>query len=649
MKIFVISLEERKDRREHIRKVLSSYDYTFFDAINGNIQNPINLYDYKIYGKWLDPLLNRKLNRGEIGTAVSHYKLWEKISLMTEPAIIVEDDVILCRQLDMEEITKDIQDFDMLYLGYREMYPDKVKSANERILIPYYPYLASSYVITPEFAKQLVESNYKNNIIPVDEFFPILNGVDYNNYCLSSSESIKNIFLELKKLLFIENVKIGAYNLPFFNQVPREILGSDIEKSYENNVYFTTVATEEIKALKLLDSAHKNNIKVENIGKNITWEGGNLTIGVGGGHKLNLVKKYIKSPTIFEDDIVVFLDGYDVIINDDLQTIYERFKSFNCDILFAAEKNCWPDKSLEPLFTAPTDYKYINSGCYIGYRWALDKFFDVNITNREDDQLFCQKRYLVKNGDDIIIKIDSENYIFQCVANATEDIKIINGQLLNTSTRACPCILHGNGGQVEKTFFNKTFNTLFPLSNKIDLLPFNLVEIQRDIVHSKFLDIQSCNTLIRLAEDNGKWKSLDYDTFPAKEIRIRDISLKLFSQLEEHLLRSISPSIEKYWHPLLMYGIRDAFIIKYSPKTQSGLGCHHDASLVSGIVKLNDGYEGGDTYFHRQEYSNIDVPVGDIILWPGQVTHGHAGRKVTKGTKYNLVIWTSRFMGDVNF
>lgn len=98
-----------------------------------------------------------------------------------------------------------------------------------------------------------------------------------------------------------------------------------------------------------------------------------------------------------------------------------------------------------------------------------------------------------------------------------------------------------------------------------------------------------------------------------------------------------------------MYGLRDAFIIKYTPETQRSLACHHDASLVSTITYLNDDYTGGDTYFPRQKFSTENVPVGKIVLWPGQVTHGHEGREVTSGTKYALVVWTARRPGDINY
>ena len=97
-----------------------------------------------------------------------------------------------------------------------------------------------------------------------------------------------------------------------------------------------------------------------------------------------------------------------------------------------------------------------------------------------------------------------------------------------------------------------------------------------------------------------------------------------------------------------MWGLRDAFLIKYEMEKQRELRVHNDASLVTGSVKLNDDYKGGELYFPRQKLSNKDIPIGKCILFPGQVTHAHTSQEITQGIKYSLTIWSSRFKGDVN-
>lgn len=652
MKIFVINLEARPDRLAFMSNQLQDLEWERFSAINGHelTLDKISKLGFEPYYKWRDPILNRALTTTEISAAISHYMLWEKCAELNEPILILEDDSELVGELNFDEIEALSNNYDIVYLDHREMFSDYA-IVGDVFTKPHYPYWNNAYIITPRLAQQIIQSKYRHNLIPVDELFPLLSGVNYNQTSLGNTD----MFLNLASILKLDNYGLTrpiAYRNSIFKQMPRKILGSDIEngKQIMSNVYVVTVATDESKMHYLQTSAAAHGIELINNGKGIAWEGGDMK-GPGGGHKLTLMRQYLTN--LNSDDIVLFVDGYDVIINDDLNTIVERFKGFNCRVLFAAEKTCWPDKSIAHLFDSHTDYKYLNSGTYIGYVTDILALTSDCIGNSEDDQLFLQKKYIEYSRDNKnIIKLDNENYIFQCLANATNDVIIKpNKQLVNTNTRCCPCILHGNGGESTKREFNNIFNALFSVYNA-DISfsdPSELQVVAPEILEIDLLTPEMCEKLIDKAEKNGDWKSMYGDKFPAQEMRIRELDLNLFNQMEEHLKQKVYPLIENYWKPLLMYGLRDAFIIKYSPQTQASLKCHHDASLVSGNVKLNSDYTGGDTYYYRQNFSNINTPIGKMTLWPGQVTHGHEGREVTSGTKYNLVIWTSRRPGDLNY
>jgi predicted 2-oxoglutarate/Fe(II)-dependent dioxygenase YbiX len=155
-----------------------------------------------------------------------------------------------------------------------------------------------------------------------------------------------------------------------------------------------------------------------------------------------------------------------------------------------------------------------------------------------------------------------------------------------------------------------------------------------------------CEEMIRIAEEHGGWNPMPGDKFPAREIRVKELGL--WAAMEEHWQRVLYPVIEKHWYPTEMYGLRDAFVMRYSLDTQTSLRLHTDASLVTGSVKLNDDYLGADLIFPRQNVTNRDIPVGKCILFPGQVTHGHECTELTYGTKYSLTMWSSRMRGDVN-
>jgi GR25 family glycosyltransferase involved in LPS biosynthesis len=674
MKIVVINLEHRTDRLKFMSEQLKDFQWSRYNAINGH---NTSLEQFKAMGfepfrKWVDPMLGRPHTLTDIAAMASHFLVWSDCAVNNEPVLILEDDARLVGNLNLNEVERLLHHNDIVYLDHKEMFTGQ--NLDDRFVKPYYPYWNDAYAISPDLAKRIIKSKYKENLIPVDEFYPLINGVNYDKTCLSNNRIIKDNFKQLQEL-FSELIPIKsiAYKNPVFNQVSRSILGSDIENGPKiseekmettetfNMEYTTqndpimhifTVATDSKKIKYLSLSSTFFNISYNNLGEGIEWTGGDMN-HPGGGQKINLVKLALDA--LPENDIVLFVDGYDVFLNETSDTIKKRFIEMRGDIVIATEKTCWPDKSLSQFFTeSHTDYKYPNSGLYIGYVSALKKLFDKTIEDKEDDQLYLQKQILKSKLDDANIVLDYENYLFQCLADSFSDVQINKSkQLVNTNTKCCPCIVHANGGEKSIAKLDELITAIVAKPQSTNNYGFltdgQLEVIAPDILEMNFMTPDACAKLIEVAEANGKWQSMYGDKFPGQEIRVREFSMAFWNALDEHFKNVINPAIEKYWFPLLMYGLRDAFIIKYNPESQSNLKCHHDASLVSGMVKLNDGYTGGETHFYRQNTSNINTKVGKMILWPGQVTHGHEGRTVHTGTKYNLVIWTSRHRGDINY
>ena len=158
-----------------------------------------------------------------------------------------------------------------------------------------------------------------------------------------------------------------------------------------------------------------------------------------------------------------------------------------------------------------------------------------------------------------------------------------------------------------------------------------------------FLTPEKCQEMIQLAEDQ-EFHCHYADNVPSQDLRLKEIGL--WNELERHWNKTVYDVVYKYWEPCHMYGLRDAFIIKYEMDKQRSLRLHNDASMVTGSVKLNDDYTGGVLKFPRQNITNSDIPIGKLILFPGQCTHGHTSTELLSGTKYSLTIWSQRYKGD---
>jgi glycosyl transferase family 25 len=77
LKVFCISLNRRKDRRENIEKRLKdlSIEFEFFDAIDGSLLTE-----------------SYQLPKGAIGCNLSHMNLYRSLADYDKPILIIEDD-----------------------------------------------------------------------------------------------------------------------------------------------------------------------------------------------------------------------------------------------------------------------------------------------------------------------------------------------------------------------------------------------------------------------------------------------------------------------------------------------------------------------------------------------------------------------------
>ena len=618
MKKLVISLLRRSDRKAEWQKN-DLLDFEYVQAIDGESQ-----IFRKIKGRkhWRDAFRNRKLLQNEVACFLSHIKAWERCIELNKPVIVMEDDAIVNELWDESKYEQYIKHFDFIYLQRNENEPEAVVSINDDLEKPYYPYNMTAYALTPFMAGCLLSKVNYHDFIPVDEFMP---------------EFIRMI----DQFDWETKPKIVALKKDACNQLSRDMTDIENSRPFRNyKIHAITCGTDRKKCTKLFTSARHHGVDIVNIGNNIEWKGTDMS-SMGGGMKINLMKEYLKD--VDDEDVVLFTDAYDVFYADDIETIHERFLDMQADCVFSAEAVCWPSEELAPNFPEAeykSPYKYLNSGTYIGKARTLKGIMNHDtIADDGDDQLYIQKVFLEAIYD---IKLDYECYIFQ-----THDVAItkLGNQLSNKKMHTCPCIYHGNGGDEAKRKFDSLYREFYPQTSAMFIPNYNKIQyLANDMLLVDFMTQEQCERMIEIADIHGGWGSLSYDKFPAQEIRLKELGL--WEELDKYWQEYIVPLTEKYWKPLQMYGLRDGFVMRYALDTQVNLNLHHDASLVTGSVKLNDDYVGAELIYPRQGISNVDIPVGKMILFPGQLTHGHECLPLKQGIKYSLTIWTCRYVGD---
>ena len=166
-----------------------------------------------------------------------------------------------------------------------------------------------------------------------------------------------------------------------------------------------------------------------------------------------------------------------------------------------------------------------------------------------------------------------------------------------------------------------------------------LTRLGPEIYQVPFWTPAFCSTVIRAAEAVGAFEQQPDDPVPGHEVSLAVISPRLFEAVEIDLGQRIWPQLQTEWPYIDYHGLRDVFVIKYQLGQQEHLRMHHDVAQVSASAKLNDGYDGAVLDFPRQGVSNVDVPVGELVVWPSLVTHPHQATTLRAGVKYGLTIW----------
>jgi hypothetical protein len=181
--------------------------------------------------------------------------------------------------------------------------------------------------------------------------------------------------------------------------------------------------------------------------------------GRGFGMKIKIMYDFIQN--IPDHDLILFVDGFDVLIKGTLSDFINKYNSIikkegQHKAIFSAEKTCWPDAHVSHLYPhTVSEYKYLNSGTYVSNVSILKKMLDSYKKEMEkeefittDDQRFFTTIYL-KGDSDIVL--DTSNQLFNCMHDGLNDIEK-DTKWYNKHTQSYPIVFHANGPHENKLF-----------------------------------------------------------------------------------------------------------------------------------------------------------------------------------------------------
>ena len=244
----------------------------------------------------------------------------------------------------------------------------------------------------------------------------------------------------------------------------------------------------------LVDSVKRNNSSLITLGFNKEWVGLNT--------KFKLM--YDKLEELDENDIVCFVDGFDVICVRDLNELTDAFLEIkereNCTIVVGNDysENIFRNIMASLYFTKKLGSTIINSGTYIGFVKDIKNFLSFVLSEDNDelsDDQILMNTYSKLHPKDIYIDINTELFltIVRPLKSIKKFTKIKDNILYSNNNNNKPFFIHSAGSgfmndileelgynidkQIEvdlkNNYYNKKFNQF--IENNINKYKYNIL------------------------------------------------------------------------------------------------------------------------------------------------------------------------------
>lgn len=189
-----------------------------------------------------------------------------------------------------------------------------------------------------------------------------------------------------------------------------------------------------------------------------------------------------------------------------------------------------------------------------------------------------------------------------------------------------------------KRWENKYISPEFSIDNKNK-------EIAPDILSIKMFTPEFCKDVINIANNKGKWSSGGHsayydkrinnkESYPTQDVHLNSIGL---DDMWQFIVDNYISKIMSNEYNVNTGKINISFVVKYSMDSQKYLRPHHDSSMYTVNICLNDDFEGGGLHFIRRNNFIQHKDMGSVLIHPGRVTHYHEALPINSGTRYVLV------------
>ena len=347
---WVLNLERRKDRWLKMEKLMAENDMKGYkikaiDGMTFNFEKYMDLFslrDFKLRVK--NPYKTHERKRGVLGCALSHYKMWESISINKslnneDYILVIEDDCYFKPNIHthlnllLDELK--FKNWDICYIGYTDYVAldDDIEEGNNLIKLSGSRRLRGGgtfgYFITKAGAKKFYDIANDRNIQQAVDWFMIEQYDKVNAYKTKNDLIFSNVagvkghdsdVQNVSSRKEFMNIKLEYYN---YNK-----------NNFLKDQYGNLFQIEEPFNIKYFGRMMENNkIQIRQFRNNMTGikfeSKGPYTVIYTGGKMKMFIHFFAKYLTNLNKKVIVFQDNFDYIF-DDIQYINQiKFDKLN--------------------------------------------------------------------------------------------------------------------------------------------------------------------------------------------------------------------------------------------------------------------------------------------------------------------------------
>uniref|UniRef100_A0A6T0ZT14 PLOD1-3-like GT domain-containing protein n=1 Tax=Alexandrium monilatum TaxID=311494 RepID=A0A6T0ZT14_9DINO len=253
--------------------------------------------------------------------------------------------------------------------------------------------------------------------------------------------------------------------------------------------------------------AHGLYPKVIGYGRNAWWPSG---LGV----KINELRRFLWGRGVRRDDVVAFVDAFDVIVFADEDEILAAFADMerlhNASIFFNAERYCFPktDGLCDDYPPSPTRWRHLNSGLIAGRVWALRQLLHDPVPDviEGSDQAWYQRQFRSGNFSDLLA-LDRECRFLCAVSDADAVVLGPDARMVRRDTGYRPALVHWAG---VGHWVSWPEGQDFPTSHLADMFRRLYPDVAKRLIDGWFLELEIGSTHdIKFYEGAGFWSVME--------------------------------------------------------------------------------------------------------------------------------------------